>query len=585
MRYELINPVNQNYSTIETILTNRGIDKNQIFEYLNTTDNHINDFKLLGEDKLQNAYNILRETIDSKLDCLVVVDADCDGFTSAAVLINYLYDHFPEWVETHLFYVMHQGKQHGLSDIEVPEGISLVILPDAGSNDYECHKELKARKINVVVLDHHEAEYDSPDAIVINNQLSDYPNKDFSGVGVTWQFCRYLDTKMETNYAEQYFDLVSLGVIADMMSLQSIETKHVIHKGLEPERLKNPFFYYLVEKNSFSLGRTVTPIGVAFYIAPYVNAMVRSGTIDEKILLFKSMLKFEAFKRVPSTKRGHKFGDEERIVDQAIRTAVNVKSRQTKSQNSGLDALEKMIESQNLLDNKVLLFLCEPGSISKNIAGLVANKFMSKYQRNTAILFRNNYDGTTIWQGSARGYGKSEIESFKDLCEESGAVEYAQGHANAFGLGILDENLPDFIAFTNEALKNDTGEPIYHVDYIFEGHNVNGENILDISRLNYLWGQDMPEALVAITNLKITKEMLTLMSADKNPTLKITLDSGISILKFKSSQEEFDRLYSENGYNQIDLVGTCNTNEWNGNITPQIFIKDYEILGSSKYYF
>ena len=35
----------------------------------------------------------------------------------------------------------------------------------------------------------------------------------------------------------------------------------------------------------------------------------------------------------------------------------------------------------------------------------------------------------------------------------------------------------------------------------------------------------------------------------------------------------------------LNVVGECNKNEWNGNVTPQILIKDYELIGSKKYYF
>ena len=48
----------------------------------------------------------------------------------------------------------------------------------------------------------------------------------------------------------------------------------------------------------------VTPFGVAFYIAPYVNATIRVGTQEEKMLMFESMLDFKAYDRIPSTKRG-----------------------------------------------------------------------------------------------------------------------------------------------------------------------------------------------------------------------------------------------------------------------------------------
>lgn len=45
-----------------------------------------------------------------------------------------------------------------------------------------------------------------------------------------------------------------------------------------------------------------------------------------------------------------------------------------------------MIQEYNLLNHKVLLFLLEPGAIDKSIAGLIANKFMAKYQRPVCIL-------------------------------------------------------------------------------------------------------------------------------------------------------------------------------------------------------
>lgn len=75
------------------------------------------------------------------------------------------------------------------------------------------------------------------------------------------------------------------------------------------------------------------------------------------------------------------------------------------------------------------------------------------------------------------------------------------------------------------------------------------------------------------------------MSPDKNPTIKITMPSGVSCIKFKSSQEEFDKLVPREGCNIINIVGRCENNEWNGNIKPQIIIEDYEIISSQKYYF
>ena len=215
MKYKLINPINSNYSTIQTILTNRQIPLEEIEHYLNTTDADINKPEAFGQDCLKMAVKTLITNIAADKPALVIVDCDCDGFTSAALLINYLHDLFPSWVETKLKWWVHEGKQHGLNDCMDyinSHDFDLILVPDAGSNDYEAHAALKALDKDIIILDHHLADKISNDAIVINNQLSNYPNKELSGVGVVYQFCRYIDENMQTNYADYYLDLVALGL-------------------------------------------------------------------------------------------------------------------------------------------------------------------------------------------------------------------------------------------------------------------------------------------------------------------------------------------------------------------------------------
>ena len=584
MKYQLINKVNDSWSAIEQVLHNRGI--NDITHYLNTSDQDINSFYDFGKDILLNAGAALVRTIAAQQKAIVIVDSDCDGFTSSAVLINYLHDVFPQWVENKLDYVLHSGKQHGLNDhIDhlLTENYSLVLVPDAGSNDVEECKKLKEKNIEVIILDHHICDLDNPYAYVINNQLSNYPNKELSGVGVTWQFCRYLDLLLNKNYTDQYLDLVALGNDADMMSMTSIETKHLINKGLK--QVQNPFIAYMHEKNKFSLGENLTPIGVAFYIAPFVNAIVRSGTLEEKTLVFNSMLKFLAFKEIPSTKRGHLLGEKEKLVEQAVRVATNVKARQTKAQDAGMAKIEQMIEDQDLLLHKVLLFLLEPDEIDKNIAGLIANKIMAKYQRPVCILTEARDQNGVSYQGSARGCDKVGVVMFKDICAATGVCMYTAGHEGAFGLGIKQKDIQTFIEKTDAALKDMSDETIYYVDYIYKGANVKPQNILDIASMENFWGKDVDEALVAIENLKVSADMVTVYNK-KDITIKISLPNNISLMIFKAKDSDVEKLQTNNvGYIEINVVGKCNANEWLGNVTPQIFIEQYEIIDSNKYFF
>ena len=588
MRYKLYKPINKNYSAIQQILYNRGIPIEQIPAYINASDKDINDYNLLGRENLKNAATALITTIQLEKDAVVVVDCDCDGMGSAAILINYLYRFFPSWVKSHLTWLLHEGKQHGLNDCWkkiIESRVSLVLCPDSSSNDYNEHEELSKKGIQVVILDHHEAPFISEDAITINNQLSDYPNKDFCGGGIVWQFCRYLDEIQNVNTADDFLDLVALTNTSDMMSLKSIETKYLINKGFEPERIHNPFIYHMWQKNKFKLGEHITSWGAAFYIAPFVNAILRSGTQEEKEIVFQSMLEHKAFEQVLSTKRGHSIGETESVVEQAIRICTNVKNRQTKQEEAGLALIEDRIKTNNMMNNKVLLFLIEPGEIPRNIAGLVANKVMGRYQKPCCILTKGELEGKNIYSGSARGCDAVDVREFKDICEGTGLSIYATGHQGAFGLALYESDIQNFIQQTNEILKDMSSEPIHFVDYIFEQNEVDSTKIIDISEMGYLWGKDIPESLIAIKDLKITKDMVTLMSPDKHPTLKIVIPgTNTSLIKFGSSQKEYEQFLS-NGFIKADFVGYCAKNEWNGNISAQIKIHDYEIKESCKYMF
>ena len=602
MKYQLIEQIDPSYTAIEQVLTNRGIAFEDIHRYLNTTDEDINDPRLLGEENLRAAAGILIKTINQDGRALLIVDSDCDGLTSSALFINYMYDLFPSWTQNNLNFFMHGGKQHGLSDcIEEALNYNLVIVPDAGSNDYEYHKQLTDAGIPVIVMDHHEAEKISPDAIIINNQLSAYPNKNFSGVGITWQFCRYLDSLTKKDFANKYLDLVALGNMADMMDIREVETKHLITNGFRDENVHNPFIRGMAEKNAFSIGPKITPMGAAFYIAPFVNAMVRSGTQEEKLLLFRSMINYQAGLPILSNKRGHKPGEMETILAQALRTATNVKSRQTRVQDASLELLEKLIEQRGLMNHKVLLFLLEPGQVDRNVAGLIANKFMAKYQRPVCILTKVRetvehrdqvedkeyivYEDKISYQGSARGCDLAGIRNFKDICEKTGYVDYAQGHQGAFGIGIPEEDLGNFVRATDIALMNMSQEPVYYVDYIYEGSCIKADHILEIGSLEDLWGQGLTEPYIAIKNLRISKDMVTVY-AKRDNTLKITLPNKVNIMIFKASDELCDKLQNKNpGFYTFDFVGKCKINEWMGFRTPQIFVEDYEEIGQSKYDF
>ena len=581
MRYQLIAPRDEALSAVEQVLFNRGINPKDIehFKYPSVND-LVNPEKL---EHIKDGVAMLISHIERNDKIFIQVDSDCDGYTSSAILINYLNCLFPHYVQTQISYRIHDGKQHGLLTDTIPSDVKLVIAPDASSNDYEQHKELHDRGIDVLVIDHHEAEKYSEYACVINNQMCDYPTKSLSGAGVVYKFCSYIDQLLGYDYANDYIDLATVGIIADVMDLRDYEIREIILRGMQGFR--NPLLKAMVAKDKFHFeGKQLTPFNIAWYIAPYINAITRSATEQEKLVVFESMIEYLAYKTIPSTKRGCK-GQNETRVEQAVRTCANVKNRQSKAKENASDAVFQTIKDENLLEHKILAIRLDPKyAADKNLTGLIANGLLDLYCRPVLILNKVEEEGKVYWQGSGRGYDKANLGSLRDLLESSGLVQYAQGHAMAFGVSIPEENYDALVQYVDEAYKDFDCSPVYSVDLIWDGaKDLSSHAFAEIADEEKIWGKGVEDPLIAIENFRIYGNQLRLFGLDKGkPTLNIQLDDGSSLVKFKSSEEEYELLHSDLGYVIINAVGTCTRSNWG---IPQFMITDYEIIGRNDYYF
>ena len=581
MRYQLIAPRDEAMSAVEQVLHNRGIKLEDMERFKYPSQNDIVDPLCL--EHMHEGVQMLMKHVGQNDKIFIQVDSDCDGYTSAAILINYLNCLFPHFVQTQISYRIHDGKQHGLLTDTIPEDIKLVIAPDSSSNDYEEHEALHNKGIDVLVLDHHEAEKYSEFACVINNQMCDYPTKALSGAGVVYKFCCYMDSLLGTSYADDYVDLATAGIIADVMPLKDFEIRQIILKGMQGFR--NPLLKTMVAEDNFHFqGKALTPFNIAWYIAPYINAITRSGTQSEKQVVFESMIEFLAYKTVPSTKRGCK-GQFETRVEQAVRTCKNVKNRQTKSKDGAMDAVLQTIKDENLLEHKILAIRLDPKyAADKNLTGLIANGLLDTFCRPILILNKVEEEGKTYWRGSGRGYDKANLGSLRDLLEQSGLVEYAQGHAMAFGVSIPEENCDALVQYVDEAYKDFDCTPIYSVDLIWDGtKDLSSKAFAEIADEEKIWGKGVEDPLIAIEGFRVYGRQLRLFGLEKGkPTLNIQLDDGSSLVKFKSSEEEYELLHSDLGYVIINAVGTCTRSNWG---IPQFMITDYEIIGRNDYYF
>ena len=322
MKYKLRKQYSTNPSkALEDILKDRGVTDIENF-LAPSSACELNPYDL---DNIESAAEMLLKHLRANHSILFVVDQDCDGFTSSSILWLYIKQIFPQ---ANLNFIIHEHKQHGLDDlidkIESNPIYELVVCPDAASYDVEEHRRLLDLGIDCLVLDHHDLLLDEqgnpivsnfPNTIVVNNQLSPkYQNKSLCGAGVVYKFCEVLDDTLGVELSHNFLDLVALGEIADVMDRTNVETNYLMLEGLS--YINNKGFQTLLASQSYSLKekatfpwKDLTPIDIAFYIAPLINAITRVGTMNEKETMFYCFI--EPDKIVPSTKRGAKADETE----------------------------------------------------------------------------------------------------------------------------------------------------------------------------------------------------------------------------------------------------------------------------------
>ena len=263
--------------------------------------------------------------------------------------------------------------------------------------------------------------------------------------------------------------------------------------------------------------------------------------------------------------------------------------------------LERKIKDENLLQHKVILCLLEQGQISPNLAGLAANKIMAKYQRPVCVLtkkevtlppWESENEVDVQYAGSARGCDLVGASWFRKNCEEFDGTIYAQGHESAFGLCLPQNKITAFLNYTDIVYKDIADEAVYYVDSIIKYSDFLAEErkiaseILEIGSNGKLWGEKVTEPKVVIENIPLTANMVTIYDG-RTDTLKINLSPSVTAIKFNISPEEKEifRNIPPNGSITINLLGMCKINVYNGNVTPQIEIKDFEVMTVKKYDF
>jgi single-stranded-DNA-specific exonuclease len=569
-------PINiQSNNYLEDYLRKLGIKKVKSFT---ATPSRTDEDQPILLDNIDTLTKELKYGFDNDRKFFLQVDSDADGYTSAAIFYNYFKKLYPE---ANIVWRLHEEKEHGVIVDTVPDDTDYVIIPDAGSNQYEEQLELMQKGIKVLIMDHHHADdfIEIENVIVVNNQLSKkFRNKDLSGAGIVFKVVQYF-SKLYSDGEDykEFTDLAALGIISDMMDTRNLDNNFIIHHGLRS--INSKIFEALLSFQEYSISSMYNPskIDVAFYITPIINGVIRAGSEDEKDLLFRSFIDATLSREIYEREYNGRTL-RENFYEMVARTSANVKDKQNREKEKAMQYIDQKIQESEYVGRSIVLAVTSKDDdivVPKTMTGLVAMELVKKYGKPTLVVRPKVVKNEVYLFGSGRAATADGFESFRDILNKSQYTHFAQGHDNAFGFGIKLRDVDRFLDDMDRMLDGvDFESETIEVDYVFEKNRLHAALLKEFADAMPIYGNGIAQPKFAF-KMVLSRDHFTVMGKEKNV---VRIDyKDMSFLKFRDTDLV---QYIENGMSEIvevEMIGRSQNNEFRGQKKLQIIIDNIRI--------
>ena len=411
--------------------------------------------QLLPPDSLLNAGEaaiLLADALAAQQKITVVGDFDADGATSTALVVSAL----RAMGAVEVSYLVPNRFEYGygltpeIVALAARDKPDLIITVDNGISSIEGVEAASAAGIKTLVTDHHLAGRTLPAAEVIvnpNQPGCNFASKNLAGVGVIFYIMlalraqlRHRDWFQARSLAEpnlaQYLDLVALGTVADVVSLDR-NNRILVAGGLQRIRAgqARPGIQALLEVAGRSQ-ETLVASDLGFAVGPRLNA---AGRLDDMSVGIECLLSEDSHSARPLANQLHQFNQDRRVIEQGMQAEALAL----------LDGLE-LAEGD---EPPVGITLYDPGW-HQGVVGILASRIKDRLHRPT-IAFADADDGEI--KGSARSIPGIHIRDILDAVatRHPGLVSKFGGHAMAAGLSLERDSYEPFAAaFVDEVARH-----------------------------------------------------------------------------------------------------------------------------------
>ena len=411
---------------IAALLVARGIATAAEAEhFLNPRIDHLLDpFTMLGMDR---AVARLRQAIAAREPILIYGDYDVDG-TTATVLLKTAIEMLGGVARFHIPHRLREGygMQREILENAAREGVRLVISVDTGIRAFAAAEAAAELGLDLIVTDHHlpEADLGLPHALAVlnpNQPGCGYACRHLCGAGVAFKLSQALLEawdldRARTKILPSFLKMLAIATVADAVPLLG-ENRVFVAVGLR--ELRRPagagLRALMREAQIDTARRPLTPIDVAFRLAPRINAAGRMDIATEVIELFTTR-------------------DQTRAADLAAKLErLNQERRDAEA--AMLAEVIARLEEQCFRDARCIVIDGE--GWHRGVIGILASRIVEQTGKPAIVVTRED--------GEAYGSGRSipsfhlldAIESCHEIFTRFG------GHAHAVGFSLPSDRVDE----------------------------------------------------------------------------------------------------------------------------------------------
>ncbi len=553
-----------NRELVLELLKKRGItDEAQVAEFLSLKPTLTYDSTLLKD--LEAGVDLILEEAKSGSKICIYGDYDADGVTATTLMLSVMRHLIPkEEIESRLGYYIpsrfDEGYGLNMEAIESlhREGYNLIITVDCGSVSYDEVEYAKSLGMKVIVTDHHTVVDKIADCILINpNQpLDNYPFKGLSGCGVAFKVAQRLQQKggLPKVALTEVLDLVAIGTIGDIMPLVD-ENRTLVKFGLKVLNLKNRIGLKKLIDEADLRSPEISSENVAFVIVPHLNA---SGRIEDAALAVKLL----------DNRDGNR---SDREVLPIVNELINKNRERKKLQKEAFEKCVELLRNEEELPKAILL---NAGDSHEGITGIVAGKIKEQYYRPTILVTptgENQLKGTGRSVDGVNLYEllKGSEELFDRFGGHKGACGFTMAEDNFFQLKKnLEKDMERLISIDDTIL-----EPKYNIDLEIEPEDATADFANTLKALAP-FGNGNPKPLFMIRDAAISQVRRMGEDGIHGRFFADTNGADRVLCVLFNQMEKYESIL--NSGEPVNLIGTLESQIWNGNKRVQFMVKDIQ---------